>query len=80
MTLQEFFYLTMSLAAIVATASLIYIAFVAVNTLRLMQSVLKGVKETGENLSFLKEGVQLGAYELVSNLLNKLRGGGDEDG
>ena len=80
MTLQDFFYLTMSLSAIVITATLIYIAYLAVNTLKLLQNVLQGVKETGESLAMVKDGLQLGAFTIVSNIISKIRGGGDQNG
>lgn len=80
MTLQDLFYLTMSLSAIIITATLIYIAYLAVNTLKLLQTVLQGVKETGESLSVIKDGLQLGALTFVGELISKIRGGGEKNG
>ena len=67
----------MTISVIIVTSVIIYIAYIVSKTIKTFEALLQNIKEAGDSISILKDGIQIGIFKLASDILSKLQGGDD---
>ena len=80
MTQPETLYLIASISLVIITASLVYVAYYVVNTLKLVQSNLELTEDTLKDVKAAKDSIKSGLGGILMLLANSLQGGGENNG
>lgn len=80
MNQQDTFYLIASISLVIITATIVYVAFYVVNTLKLAQSNLELTEETLVDFKNTREGIRQGVGGILRLIANSLQLGGEENG
>ena len=80
MTQPETLYLIASISLVVITATLVYVAYYVVNTLKLAQSNLELTEDTLKDVKVAKDGIKSGLSGILTILANSLQAGGENNG
>ena len=80
MSQQDTYYLIASISLVIITATIIYVAFYVVNTLKLAQSNLELKEETLVDFKNTREGIRAGIGGILKLVANSMQGGGEDNG
>lgn len=80
MSQQDTFYLIASISLVVITATIVYVAYYVVNTLKLAQSNLELTEDTLKDVKAAKDGIKSGIGGILMLLANSMQGGGEDNG